>query len=1153
MLRSFWCAVAASIVFLAPTAAVAGPTSCLIGSDPIVAGDAQALRDARTTIDAACPCATYDGSDGHARSDFAACIKTQMASLTSVRKPCLGTLKKFYKNSRCGRSAIVGARPCIYTSVADGSVNCKIRTKYKTDGTLADKCLSSAKATATECAGVDTCIDAADTNQDLLIAAPGDSGQCYAPAGETFCQQLAPLSSGTCEVTAGDAGRVILGDVLTPTTIYRGGQVVIDSQGIIVQAGCSAACAGSCATTASTATVISCPQAAISPGLVNTHDHLTFDQNSPYAATAERYEDRHEWRSGLHGHTLIPAAGGASGDEISWAELRGLMAGTTSIAGSGGQTGLLRNLDKATMEEGLARPAVDYDNFPLNDSSPPTFPPTPTCDQFTGAITPSDATFTAADSYEPHIAEGVDAYSENEFYCLSNSPNDIVQSKTAVIGGVGLTSVDLAVMEAEGSKLIWSPRSNIALYGDTAAAQVFARMGGTVALGTDWNVSGSMNMLRELECADQFNAGYLHHSFSNRDLWSMATTNSAAAAALDDAIGLLAPGYAADIAVFSEADHDGYRAVIDAQPQDVSLVLRSGKPLYGDAATIGAIPDTGSCDTVDVCGSSKQVCLTGEIGKTYSALQTSVGSVYPDFFCGTPQNEPTCIPSRGVSVNGSAVYDGNITGTDDDGDGYANATDNCPTIFNPARPVDNGVQPDTDGDGVGDACDPCPLDANTTTCSFNGNDRDSDGIPNATDNCPNVANADQADIDGDGKGDACDACPSYPNPGAIPCPAMTGFSPPLSYARQGDSDVPTFQTPLAVTMNGPVAQDTFVAIATSDPASLTIVGGGVTILSGQTSAQVHINGLAQSADVTLTATFGAANLVAHVRVIGTSETPVLVDLQPATTSVVQGGTRTFTVTLDIPASPGGSSVALSLTPADAGTIPPSVLVPADQFSATFDYDDANTETSAQIDATLGSMLSADLTIVAPGSATSLVINEIDYDNVGTDAAEFVEVFNPTSAPISLSGIALVLVNGGSNTEYDRFDLSPAGSLAASQYLVVGATSVVSSVPAGVETIDAGAVTSLIQNGAPDGVALIDAVHSTLIDALSYEGSMTMAQITGFPGTVSLVEGTALPVSVADSNTVNGSLSRLPDGSDTNDAATDWKFSSTPTPGAANVP
>ena len=88
-----------------------------------------------------------------------------------------------------------------------------------------------------------------------------------------------------------------------------------------------------------------------------------------------------------------------------------------------------------------------------------------------------------------------------------------------------------------------------------------------------------------------------------------------------------------------------------------------------------------------------------------------------------------------------------------------------------------------------------------------------------------------------------------------------------------------------------------------------------------------------------------------------------------------------------------------------------------------------------------------------------------------------------------------------------------------------------------------------QNGAPDGLALVGPTGS-LLDALSYEGAITAAQIDG--ATVNLVEGTVLPAAVADSNTVAGSLSRSPDGRDTDDAASDWVFTTTPTPGAANV-
>ena len=73
---------------------------------------------------------------------------------------------------------------------------------------------------------------------------------------------------------------------------------------------------------------------------------------------------------------------------------------------------------------------------------------------------------------------------------------------------------------------------------------------------------------------------------------------------------------------------------------------------------------------------------------------------------------------------------------DADGDGVPDASDNCPAVANAA-------QTDTDGDGQGDACD---------------TDDDNDGVDDTTDNCPLVANPNQEDADGNGVGDPCDPC-----------------------------------------------------------------------------------------------------------------------------------------------------------------------------------------------------------------------------------------------------------------------------------------------------------------------------------------------------------------------------------------------------------
>jgi hypothetical protein len=183
----------------------------------------------------------------------------------------------------------------------------------------------------------------------------------------------------------------------------------------------------------------------------------------------------------------------------------------------------------------------------------------------------------------------------------------------------------------------------------------------------------------------------------------------------------------------------------------------------------------------------------------------------------------------------------------------------------------------------------------------------------------------------------------------------------------------------------------------------------------------------------------------------------------------------------------------------------------------------------------------------------LVINEVDYDQPGTDGSEYVEIYNGTGASVSLSNLALVFVNGATTPSptYLTVSLSPGITLLNGQYLVVASPTLL--VPAPAIKIPFIAASNSVQNGAPDAIALVNTATMELIDALSYEGSVTQATIAGL-GTVSLVEGMSLPLGVADSDLPGDrALNRIPNGLDHNNAATDWALSTTLTPGTANVP
>ena len=380
----------------------------------------------------------------------------------------------------------------------------------------------------------DTSADDDDTgaDDDDAVGAPYVyEGQDGGPTG-ILCGDPDPLPAdgALCSVNAGQGSTLLRGIILASDSVLMGGEVLIDSTGQIACVGCD--CSAEMAD--GQGSVVSCPYGVISPGLINAHDHISFIQNHPIAHGDERYEHRHDWRKGNNGHTRLSVSGSASWQEKAWGELRFILGGATSILGSGSSDGLLRNLDRD--QEGLGEGQVQYETFPLGDSSGTT--------RQSGCDYPNvDSTSVlSADAYAPHIAEGIDLSARNELLCLSSEDNggtDLIESNTAIIHAIALTAPDTAMLSYDEASVIWSPRSNVDLYGNTAQVTLLHSEGVNIALGTDWTPSGSMNVLRELACADYLNTSHFGGWFGDWELWQMATSGAARAAGVhDEGIGL---------------------------------------------------------------------------------------------------------------------------------------------------------------------------------------------------------------------------------------------------------------------------------------------------------------------------------------------------------------------------------------------------------------------------------------------------------------------------------------------------------------------------------------------------------------------------------------------------------------------------------------
>ena len=139
-----------------------------------------------------------------------------------------------------------------------------------------------------------------------------------------------------------------------------------------------------------------------------------------------------------------------------------------------------------------------------------------------------------------------------------------------------------------------------------------------------------------------------------------------------------------------------------------------------------------------------------------------------------------------IATSFSATNDAVIIDTHIDPDGFGDACDVCPGVYDPLQADGDGdgagnlcdvcltvsdpLQTDGDTDGRGDACDNCPAIANPGQADFNNDnqgdvcdDTDSDTVFDATDNCRLVSNTAQTNGDGDTIGDVCDNCPAVTN------------------------------------------------------------------------------------------------------------------------------------------------------------------------------------------------------------------------------------------------------------------------------------------------------------------------------------------------------------------------------------------------------
>lgn len=359
------------------------------------------------------------------------------------------------------------------------------------------------------------------------------------------------------------------------------------------------------------------------PGLIELHNHLSYNALPLWSPVPKRFDHRGQWpdhpdyRKLISGPmTVVGTYRDAQGNAallaplIRYVECKCLLGGVTTTQG----IMLSSNAGVQRYYRGIVRNVEQTDDPALSEAQ--------------GRIADVDAksatSFLARlkkeDScYLLHLSEGItspdkpDSIARKHFRALEVAPNQwAINDRFTGIHAAGLLPADFEVLAQHGGSIVWSPLSNLLLYGDTARVEAAKRAEVRIGLGSDWSPSGSKNLLGELKVAWLYSQHQLNGLFSAREIVAMATREAAKILKWHDALGTLQAGKRADVLVIAGQEADPYEALIRAKETAISLVMINGVARYGLPELMRALGS--GRETVRVGGQTRGLFLQQETG-----------------------------------------------------------------------------------------------------------------------------------------------------------------------------------------------------------------------------------------------------------------------------------------------------------------------------------------------------------------------------------------------------------------------------------------------------------------------------------------------------------------------------------------------------------
>jgi len=230
----------------------------------------------------------------------------------------------------------------------------------------------------------------------------------------------------------------------------------------------------------------------IFPGLIELHNHLAYNALRLWQVP-KKYTNRDQW-SGIPEYrklvsgpmTVVGKTPGLLPALIRYVEAKCLVGGVTTSQG----IALFSNAGIRCFYRGIVRNVEETDDENLPEVQ------TRIADVEAQSAQKFLARLKRETCFLLHLSEGLDVKAREHFLALNFAPNKwAITPQLTGIHCAALKSEDFTVYGQLGGAMVWSPLSNLLLYGATANIAAAIAAGVRIGIGSDWSPSGSKNLL----------------------------------------------------------------------------------------------------------------------------------------------------------------------------------------------------------------------------------------------------------------------------------------------------------------------------------------------------------------------------------------------------------------------------------------------------------------------------------------------------------------------------------------------------------------------------------------------------------------------------------------------------------------------------------